>query len=449
MGFFLVFTDNQWLKSVFFVLVLATSLHAATPLQVKVESRSGILMNAETGAVLYEKKGDLPAYTGSTTKVITALYALEMLEQRGVTFDEKVTASVEAMRIVDPSVRRAKGSVHPPYRLEFGGTHMKLQAGETISLRTLFHGMMLCSGNDAANVIAEYVSGSIPQFMEEMNGFVQKKGYTQTQLYTPHGLPHPEHKVSPHDMALLAREALGKPFFREVVKQVTYPREGTNKQAATTLMQFNALLKPGPFFYPKAIGMKTGFTDDSGFCLVSAAEDSQRKLIAVIFGGEKQQRYADTIALFEAGFQEPKVSRTLFSQGFDFFKCPVEGAKTPLQGILDRDVVLTFYPSEEPVVHPKIAWDTPRLPIERGQRVGNISIYSEKEEVLLIAPLFAALRVEPTLKHRLYLMSLTVKTTCTQHIPLLMGISGIGTLLLTFWCFHRPKTRRAKATPQD
>ncbi len=212
---------------------------------------------------------------------------------------------------------------------------MGIKAGETLPFRALIYGLMLTSGNDAANVISQYVSGSISTFMEELNRFVREKGCLQTVLYTPHGLHHPEHKTTAYDLGILACEALKNPFFREVVMTTQYVRPQTNKHPESILSQHNALVKPGRFHYPKAIGIKTGYTLSSGYTLVSAAEDDQRKLIAVLLGCEKiEHRYKDAIALFEAGFNEKKVSRTLFSKGFDLFAYSMEGGKTPLQAYL-------------------------------------------------------------------------------------------------------------------
>jgi D-alanyl-D-alanine carboxypeptidase (penicillin-binding protein 5/6) len=416
-------------------LGLFTAATAAAPLRARVESRAAVLINAETGAILYDKHAHVPTHPASTTKLVTAFYALE---KEGGSLDEMVTASPEAMHIVLPSVRRDKEGGHPPYRLEFGGTHMKLKTGETLPFRVLLYGLMLCSGNDAANVIAEYVSGSIPQFVEELNLFMRSKGCQQAQFYTPHGLPCPEHKITPYEMAVLAKEAMKNPVFCEIVRSVEYPRPETNKQGASRLIQYNELLKSSsPFFYTKAIGIKTGFTDEAGRTLVAAAEDGRRKLISVVFGAERREmRYTDTIALFDAAFNEPKVSRTLFSQGFDLFTSSIEGAKAPLRAYLQSDVIVSFYPSEEPSFQSHIDWGTLTLPIYRGQPVGVLRIFSGVGLQWASVPLFAAAPVHPTLKYRTARILAQTKGLLSTHLSWVIGSCGLLLLCLTFYRYR-------------
>jgi serine-type D-Ala-D-Ala carboxypeptidase (penicillin-binding protein 5/6) len=418
-------------------------LEGASPIKVEVSAKGAILMNSETGAVLWEKNAHTPMYPASTTKMFTALYALE---KKGHALDEMVTASSEAVYCVAPQIRRASNGQHPPYRLEFGGTHMGIKAGETLPLRTLLYGLMLNSGNDAANVIAQHVSGNISVFMEELNRFVRAKGCRNTILYTPHGLPHEEHKTTAYDMALLAKEALKNPTFREVVKATQFTRPETNKQLESTLFQHNALVKPGKFYYPKAIGIKTGYTISGGYTIVAAAEDTDRKLIAVLLGCEKiEQRYKDAIALFEAGFNEKKISRTLFSKGFDLFTYPIEGAKAPLQGYLSQDVILHYYPSEEPTFKTSIAWLVPELPILSGHKVGEMQILSSQGKMLTSAPIFAVKDVESTFGHQVHLVWKKIKMGLWNHVTWVMAALGGILIISTFYYSHRrSKFHRAK-----
>lgn len=416
-------------------------LEGATPLKVEVCAKGAVLMNGETGAILFEKNGDVPMCPASTTKLITALY---VLEKKGDALDEMITASSEAVYTVAPHIRRAENGVHAPYRLEFGGTHMGIKAGETLSLRTLFYGLMLCSANDAANVMGEYVSGSISKFMEELNAYVRKKGCQNTVLYSPHGLPHKDHKTTPHDMALIVREAMRYPFLREIAKTVSFPRPATNKQPESILLQHNHLVKPGKFYYPKAIGFKTGYTIEAGYTLVAAAEDSSRQLVAVIFNTEKlEQRYKDAIALFEAGFNEKKGKRVLFSKGFDLFHRTIEGGKIPLQAYLAEDMVLEYYPSEEPTFKTKIIWEECVLPLALDQVVGRVQIESLEGKILATAPLFTAKAVGATFSYQMTLAWKKVKRGLWDHIALVMGAGGILILASTFY-YSKKRSKRKK-----
>jgi D-alanyl-D-alanine carboxypeptidase (penicillin-binding protein 5/6) len=312
---------------------------------------------------------------------------------------------------------------------------MGIKVGETLPFRTLIHGLMLASGNDAANVIAEYISGDVSTFMEELNRFVYKKGCLHTVLYTPHGLPHPEHKTTAYDLGILACEALKNPFFREVMKATQYPRLQTNKQPESMLYQNNALLKPSSrFFYSKAIGIKTGYTQSAGYTMVAAAEDDRRRLIAVLLGCEKlDQRYEDAIALFEAGFNEEKVSRILFSKGFDLFSHPIEGGKIPLQAFLSQDIVLEYFPSEEPIFKTSVSWQMPPLPIQTGQKVAEMRILSSENKLLSSAPLFAVRSVDPTFFYHACFLWKKVKKMAYGSITWMITVGGILILVGTFY----------------
>ncbi len=412
------------------------ALAPLSSLQVEVAAKGAILMNAESGAVLWEKNAHMLLYPASTTKMITALYALEKKGEGAL--DELVEASSDAIAAVPAAVRR-KGTSHPPYRLEFGGTHIGIQKGEILPLRSLLYGLMLASGNDAANVIAEHVSGDVSSFMQELNAFVQGKGCKNTVLHTPHGLPCDEHKTTAYDMALLAREFLKQEALCQIASMRQALRPTTNKQIESVLSQHNALVRPGRFHYPKAFGIKTGYTVAAGYCIVTAASDENRKLIAVLLGCDRlEQRYQGAIALFEAAFQEKKVGRPLFSKGFDLFTCPLEGGKTPLQAELSSDLVLEYYPSEEPTVKTQICWDHPILPIRAGAQVGSLRVLSSQGKLLLSAPLVATKDVEPTLRYKTRLLL----SQMPRSLPLIL--LGGSVLACTCYRAHRRKQSPVK-----
>ena len=423
-------------RGLFFILCF---LHVAKAscLHVDVSAQAAILIDAETGAVLFEKHAHIPLYPASITKIITALYALE---KKGENLDESVVASPDAIATVQPHVRRSDDGKHPPYRLEFGGTHVGIKAGECLPLRSLLYGLMLESGNDAANVIAQHISGSIPQFIEELNAFVKLQGCKNTRLLTPHGLPCVQHTTTAYDMALLTRRALTHPFFCEVVKTTQYTRPQTNKQAESHWQQRNALVKPGKFYYSKAIGVKTGYTTVAGYTLVAAAQDENRKLITVLLGYEHPyERYKDAIALFEAAFQEKPVCRTLFSKGFDHFSCSMPGALTPLDAELSSDLVLTYYPSEEPVFSTKLEWFPSSFPIQKGQHVGEICVINQDHQVLMRQPLFAMHPVDSTWSHRMTLIFRSLQAVLSRNLAFLLGTIGTLLIAVTFWCSSKKK----------
>jgi serine-type D-Ala-D-Ala carboxypeptidase (penicillin-binding protein 5/6) len=358
---------------------------------VSISAKRAILMNADTGTILYEKNAYEKCYPGSITKIATAIY---FLEKKGDALSEIATANRDDLHIVAPEIRRAPGA-HPSYRLEPRGTHMSLRVGERLSLEALFHGLMLCSGNDAANVIARTISGSIPKFMEELNDFLKAKGIEDTYFSNPHGLHFNDHMTTAYDMAKIAKIALGYPFFRKVVSTIEFPRPETNLQKPAVLKQSNRLVKPGKFHYPKAIGIKTGHTAAAGFTIVAAAEDEGRTLIAVILSAPtSEERFQDAITLFNAAFAEKKEKRQLFNKAFDFFELAIPEAKNSLVAEFDHDVSIEYYPAEEPSLQSVVQWRDVKLPIREGAIVAELLLINDQGERIDAFPLFAKNRVE-------------------------------------------------------
>jgi D-alanyl-D-alanine carboxypeptidase (penicillin-binding protein 5/6) len=364
----------------------------AEPLKVEVSAKSAILINAKTGAILFEKDAHRASFPASITKVATALY---VLERKGNNFDEIATASHDCLATLPTHLKFAPDV--PPYCLEIGGSHMGLRIGEKMDLKSLFYGLMLSSGNDSANVLAKHISGDIGKFMQEFNLFLRAKGFRETSFVNPHGLHHPDQQTTAYDMAFITREALKYPFFREVVKTVRYLRPKTNKQAESFLAQSNRLIKPGQYFYPKALGVKTGYVAKAGHTLVAAASHEGRELIAVVLGcPDINAKYRDTVKLFETAFAEKPVSRKLLTSAHDHFTCPIQGGKRPLEAQLEKDLVMTYFPAEELQVKVQVKWDCAALPVSKGQIVGHLELVTDTGTVYQSEPLLAVYDVNRT-----------------------------------------------------
>lgn len=406
----------------------------AEQLKLNVSARSAILINADSGAILYEKNAHAPSFPASITKVATALYALEKKEHA---LDELVIAFQDCLSMVPAHLKRVKDSTHPPYRLEPDGTSIGLQVGEQMPLKSLLYGMMLSSGNDAANVIAHFVSGSVDNFMEELNEYFQQKGFKETHFNNPHGLHHPEHYTTAYDMAMITKEAMKKHLFRQIVKTIQYARPETNKQQASVFLQSNRLLRRGPFFYPKAIGVKTGYHSMAGHTLIAAAEQDDRILIAVVLAcPDVKQRFKDVTHLFEAAFAEKKLVRTLFSRQYDPFSLQVKGAKGPLIASLTEDLKCEYFPSEEPELKAFLHWKELKLPIAQGEMVGEIQLMTNKGVILKTAPLYAASSVEMT---ALFKIAQVCRNVCLKlfNPSLIMGLIGLVIIGIGITRFRR------------
>ncbi len=360
------------MRLIFWLLCVSPSLFS-TQLEVEVHARSAILMNSDTGAVLFEKHAHIPSYPASTTKIATALYVLD----QNIDLKRVVTVSRESLR-TKPSKGKAASWWH-----ESDGTMMGLKVGERLTLEALLHGLLLISGNDAANVIAEHVGGSIPQFMEKVNAYLASIGCKNTHFTNPHGLNHPDHCSTAYDLAIMTRKALAIPNFRKMVSTLSYLKPKTNKQLEGEIKLTNPMLKPkSKYYYPKAIGVKTGNTAAAKQTLVAAAEHEGRILIAVLLGCEKTgERFEDAKRLFEAAFNETKTTRRLMGPEHVFMK-EVRGSKAQLKASLLTPLAIAFFPSEEPKCKAALHWTFDQLPIRKGQKVGEIHILDEENRVL-------------------------------------------------------------------
>jgi len=406
------------------------------PLSIPITSESGILMNLETGTVLSCHNPDTPLYPASITKVATALYALKLC---GDQVGQMVTVKAEALASITPQAKKQSNYRSPPYWLETDGNHIGLKKGEEIPLRELLHALLIASANDAANVIAQHLGGTIPKFMDALNSYLKQLGCKNTHFLNPHGFHHPAHLTTARDMALIAREAMKYPLFREMVAKVRHTCPQTNLEQERNLLQTNLLLRQGSYYYPQAIGIKTGTTTAAGKTLIAAARVGERTLIAVVLGNrDKGGRYEDVIKMFETAAKEPRKRRFLLKKGLQEFTKTVVGGRQPLKVSLAQDLYFDFYPTEEPVMKTSVVWHPLKLPIEPNQEVGEIKVVDAGGGVLQQQKLYAAVAVEPTFiwKCKAFL------SEGNRGKKGLFG-GGVAMLLLFFWKLRKRKPNRS------
>ena len=350
----------------------------AQPLRVPVNAKAAIVMNTDNGCVLFEKNGYELAYPASTTKIATALFALNKCGDR---LNDVVEVKNYTLARMNQEMKEARGYRIPPYWLQPDGTSIRLQRGEKISLEDLFYGLMLQSGNDAANVIADHVSGSVLHFMKELNLYLREIGCRNTSFVNPHGLHFPSHKTTPYDLAKMASVALQNPIFRKIVLSDGYLCQPTNKSEMRELVQKNELLREGRFHYEGALGIKTGGHSKAGFCFVAAAEREGRTIVAVLLGcDDKKARYRDACALLDAAFAEKIVTRKLYNASENLFTKEVKGQTIKAQ--LKEDVALSYFPAEEPEIATSVKWKTGPMPIISGKKVGELLIKNKRDEIM-------------------------------------------------------------------
>ena len=252
---------------------------------------SAVLIEADTGKVIFEKNADDIRYPASTTKIMTVFLGIVMMDS--LDFDVTVSETAAAVNNTDDDI-----------------SSMNLQAGEVIGYEDLLYGTMLLSANDGANVIAETVAGSIENFVDLMNRMAQTMGCTNTHFANPHGLHDDAHYTTPRDLAVITWHAMQNETFASIAGTKSWTIAKTNLHRARTAVNTNELFNPGTEekpnknYYPRAIGVKTGFTSPAQYCFVGAAEKDNVNLISVVMYTGKRARWADTIKLMDYGFSQ-------------------------------------------------------------------------------------------------------------------------------------------------
>lgn len=383
------------IKKLLFYLFLSISYINAveSSLPVEVQAVSAIVMNADTGLILYEKDAYTASHPGSTTKIATALLAIKLSEGR---LKEKVTAQQQAIGSLPYAERERRGKSSPSYVLEHGNSHIGIKRGEILDIETLLYGLMIASGNDAANVLAQHLSGDIPTFIHEMNIYMKSIGCKQTNFVNPHGLSRDDHLTTAYDLAMMAKEGLSIPLFKKIVSTVRYPRPATNMQKKTTMLQKNRLLrKSSDYYYSKCTGIKTGTVQKAGYCLVASAQQGDRNLIVVLLNCKSTAaRFKEAKRVFEIAFAEPKLTREVLRKGKQNWVFDLKDAEKRLETYLEEPYTVEYYPSEEPIFKAHIERFPLILPIEQGTVVGEVRVFSEDGSIEKTVELKANNRVD-------------------------------------------------------
>ncbi len=319
-------------------------------------ARSSILIDADTGRVLYESNAHEALPMASTTKVMTALLALE----KG-NLTDKVTASKNAFGVP--------------------GTSIYLSQGETLTLEQMLYGLMLASGNDAAVAVAEHIGGTVEEFCRMMTARAEELGCENTVFLTPHGLPNAAHHTTAYDLALITREALKNPTFATIVstQRATIPWEGHSYDRV--LSNKNKLLST----YPGALGVKTGYTKAAGRCLVFAAQRDGLTVIGVVLNCPDW--FTEAAALMDKGFANwQKV--TLLSKDEAIRSIPI------VSGVAESVTVRALTDVAAPVLMdswPDLVIDLPEYisaGVKKGDIVGSVSL-TDNGQVLCTVPVYA------------------------------------------------------------
>ncbi len=315
---------------------------------VSVSAESAIMIDAETGRIVYEKNADERLSMASTTKIITAIAAIENGNPADIVTVSENAASTE-------------------------GSSVWLSPGEKLTLSELLYALLLESGNDAAVAIAEHVGGSAEGFASIMNEVCLKAGASSTNCVTASGLDDEMHYTTASDMAKIARYAMRSEVFREIVstEKATIPWEG--KDWDRTLVNHNKLLT----MYDGVDGIKTGYTKKSGRCLVSSAEKDGWRLIVVTLNAPDD--WNDHIKLFDYAYSTYTEDAVLLTKGEVCGEISVVGSKTnSITYGTDEDVSVRKISDEDFNIEYSIP-ESLTAPVTKGEKIGTATITFGKE----------------------------------------------------------------------
>lgn len=323
-------------------------------------AKAALLVDAKTGAVVYAKDEHKELYPASLTKIMTALLVLEAVDKGDLTLDQPITATQSAMS-----------------GLSADGSTAGIKAGETMTVENLLYCMLVVSANEACNILAEAVAGSVDAFVDKMNAKAEELGCENTHFANANGLHDPQHYTSAWDLYLITKAAMEYPEFMSVcdTAQVTIP--ATNMSEERTLYTTNYLLSNWRvigYRNTEAHGIKTGSTDEAGYCLVSSAQRGSLSFISVILGAERVEvngvgnvrSFSETTRMFNWGFKNftyktvldenefPKEVAVTLSKIDHVAVRPAEEVEVLMPNGLDpadltRTVELTANPVEAPV----------------------------------------------------------------------------------------------------
>lgn len=317
--------------------------------------KSAVLMDADTGTVIYEQDAHKELPPASVTKIMTMLLAMEAVDAGKIKLTDEVTVSENAASM--------------------GGSQMYMEVGEVHTLEELMQGMAIASANDAAIAVAEYVAGSEEVFVEKMNSRAEALGMRDTHFVNTNGLPVAEHYTSAYDIGVMSCELLKhetvKPWLSTWQMSIEVGLPGKEKEFGLT--NTNKMLKS----YPGANGIKTGFTQEAGYCLSASATKENTTLIAVVMGAETSKvRNAEVAKLLNYGFANyasvtlaekgEKVKRVKLEKGdpYQFYAVTASKASAFVKKGSEKDA------KEKVVIDANL-----KLPLSKGDKVGTLEIY--------------------------------------------------------------------------
>lgn len=317
---------------------------------------SGILIDADSGKIIYEKDKNKKVAMASLTKMMSQIIILEEIEKGNIKWDDIVVVSKNAQ--------------------DMGGSQIYIEMGEKISIRDLMKGISMASGNDATVMMAEVISGSEEKFVERMNKKAKELGLKNTKFVNCTGLDEDGHYSTAYDLSVIARElVINHPSILEFSSLYEdYLREGTDKKF--WLINTNKLVH----FYEGADGLKTGHTDNAGYCLAATAKRGDLRLIGIVLGEKDSKiRNSETMSLLDYGFNTVKMNK-LISKDEVVKKISIDKASdSELEVVLCDDLNILENKSSEKINYRfKYYINEINLPLKKGEVIGKVKVYNDK-----------------------------------------------------------------------
>lgn len=344
-------------------LVLAGIGSAAA---IETQARNAILMDYDTGQYLYVKDHEKMVPPASMSKLMTVNMIFEKLKDGSLSLDDTFTVSERAWKLGGAAS---------------GGSTMFLKIGEKVRVEDILKGILIQSGNDACIVAAENLAGSEDDFAEMMNKRARELGLNNSSFANSTGLPHPDQKMSVEDLAKLARHIIKEfPEFYHIFSEKYYTHNNITQGNRNPLL----------YSMPNADGLKTGHTEEAGFCLTASAKKGERRLIEVMTGmNSNKERSEEAERLMEWGFREFN-NYNLLNKGQEIADIPVVfGNEKEVRLVVPETVKRTLKKSQAPKIKMTAVYDKPvKAPVAAGDKLGEVRIEldgQEMENVPLVA----------------------------------------------------------------
>jgi len=355
--------------TILIISILFSLIIAAPALAFDVSTDSAILLELETGQVLFEKNADRVLPPASITKIMPLLIAMEKLEEGSISLDDVVTIS--------------------RYAESMGGSQIFLAANTQVKLNKLLKAVTIASGNDASVAVGEYIAGTYSNFVAMMNEKAEELGMNSTNFSNSTGLPDPNHYSTARDISIMAKELSKYPQVLEWASIWTETIDLPGRQAM--LVNTNSLINK----YPSMDGLKTGHTQEAGFCLAATAKKGDTRLISVVLQGESlNEREEATTRLLDYGFNAFSKQK-IAVKGDQIQNIPiVESEDKVAVGEIAKDLYVMVKKGQEKEISQEVeVKDSLTAPIAKGELLGNLTVYNG-EEVISTVNVVAAEDIE-------------------------------------------------------